>query len=378
MGVSAAVPACSDAAQCRGSNVCSPDNWHTTCSGHAVENDATEFNKLENRRGSFVSGDVVEGSFFTEPNDTDEGSLTPRRMLVKAYSAKSSSSTTVTDRSSSRTRWSGWSSSIAQLSSVTPREDIHEPLRFCAAIAKEKGDRSFGFVHVPMLDGTGSLAIVSICDNSPVAQYNARQCAAGHQERMLCSGDRITAVGNCSEDLEEMRLRLRRSNVRLTVERWPDVFAVSLCKKSPSDSFGMKISCKASKEGRRILSVDRITNGQMDNWNKTKIIERRHFEVVTPGAEIVHVNGSEGEDVEAMEAAIKYQTRVLLRFRRPTPEALLQTWHQMAGTASKQGESRDMAASEKPERSRKEQDAVPRFSRLPEAKFPNRPRTRAV
>jgi len=397
MGISAAVPTCSDDWQCR--NVCTADSWHNTCSGSITDNEAAEFNKIGARRDIFISSDVVDSNPATDENDIDQAKATPRKKIFKAYSVKSSASSftkggsttitgIVTDRASSATRWSGWASSSAPLSCATPREEFPEPLRFCAAFAKEKGERSFGFVHVPMLDGTGTLAIVSISDNSPVAQYNARQSSAGHAERMLCVGDRITAVGSCSGDLEDMRLRLRRSNIRLTVERWPEIFSVSLAKKSPSDSFGMRTSSKASKDGRNILTIDKIAEGQMDNWNKMKIIERRHFEVVTPGSEIVRVNGVEGDDVEAMEVTLKDQPRVVVVFRRPGPEELLQTWHRMAGSGSgglapspascsKEEESRDMAASDKPARSRR-QDAPPRLARLPEANLPDRPRTRAV
>lgn len=192
---------------------------------------------------------------------------------------------------------------------------------FDVELSKHGNELSFGMAHVPMEDGSGHLLVVDFRDVGPVARWNEQQRQLGKEDSILRRGDRIVSVGPVT-DLDGIKAKLRQASIVFNAVRWPQSIAVRLTKGRLSDQFGVQLETVDSATGLQILRVNRITAGILSEWNNMAWRSRRLFEIVSPGFEIISVNGVECPAASAQGLQQLFQERddVEVVFRRPSPE----------------------------------------------------------
>jgi len=148
-----------------------------------------------------------------------------------------------------------------------------------------------------------------------MAQWNADRTAEGKPEDVIRPGDRIVALEG-AEDLSAMRSMFReQESVDFTVERWPDRMKISLKRDSPADSFGMNVDPVVKQDGSKVLVIFEVNPGVIQEWNTRAAGEKEFYSIVTPGCELISLNGNE-EPNKMMESLLNELT-VEMVLRRP-------------------------------------------------------------
>mmetsp|Transcript_35528 Transcript_35528/g.106193 ORF Transcript_35528/g.106193 Transcript_35528/m.106193 type:complete len:117 (+) Transcript_35528:2-352(+) len=112
------------------------------------------------------------------------------------------------------------------------------------------------------------------------------------------------------------QLRQADEGVRFIVERWPEVIVALLDRRSPGDRLGMRAESIELEDGREVLTLCQVTGGLLGEWNRRACNDRRFFEVVQPGSEIVRVLETTGA-ADKMLTELVNKSSVEIAFKRP-------------------------------------------------------------
>lgn len=187
-------------------------------------------------------------------------------------------------------------------------------IAFEARLMKEPGS-SFGVAHTQIEEGGAPMLL--ICDlrpDGPVAKWNSECIQNKQPERALQRGDRIMCIDG-KADVEAMRVCLKTDQVRLSVERWPDLYTVPLRKVTPADRFGMRTELIRKPDGKRSLLITQVANGLLSDWNERSQASKKYCDVVTADTEIVQVGAIKG-DPKAMQEELLRNTCIDVVLRR--------------------------------------------------------------
>mmetsp|Transcript_18399 Transcript_18399/g.45781 ORF Transcript_18399/g.45781 Transcript_18399/m.45781 type:complete len:278 (-) Transcript_18399:233-1066(-) len=188
-------------------------------------------------------------------------------------------------------------------------------VRFQVKLRKDgAASGGYGFAHAA-LEGAGVLMVMELRAGGIMAQWNADRTAEGKPEDVIRPGDRIVALEG-AEDLSAMRSMFReQESVDFTVERWPDRMKISLKRDSPADSFGMNVDPVVKQDGSKVLVIFEVNPGVIQEWNTRAAGEKEFYSIVTPGCELISLNGNE-EPNKMMESLLNELT-VEMVLRRP-------------------------------------------------------------
>mmetsp|Transcript_54396 Transcript_54396/g.168778 ORF Transcript_54396/g.168778 Transcript_54396/m.168778 type:complete len:252 (-) Transcript_54396:18-773(-) len=201
---------------------------------------------------------------------------------------------------------------------AAPKHPANEILRFEVALTGQCAE-GYGGQHAPAEDGSESLVVTSVEENSPLAEWNEQQVQAETPEYTVRAGDHIVSVDSVLVGVASMgeQLQMAHSSVRFVVERWPEVVVAALDRRMPADKLGMRTESIERQDGTEVLTLCQVTGGLLGDWNRLAFRDRRFFEVVQPGSAIVRVLDCVG-GADRMLQELMNKSSVEIAFKRPS------------------------------------------------------------